>query len=355
MRKKLKDPTFITLLFSLLVLSACTRPATTPPPEGEASDPSIQQTAEAGAAAVAQLTAEAEARLAREAEVAGTLTAIAEAQPTVPPTTAEPVSRFSDIDVTYYVYNELVWACDRGLIEPCGPAPTATEVAQPTPESSLAPEEDKEDTQAEAEEVAPAKVKINPERQMIWGELYVSADRYFHQSASFVPPAYTNTNYKDKGISSTVAAAAEDLGRNRAMPRFFYCGWPSTQFICPDRPATRVHGAIMVEVLAHLGELIYDPNPGKYTGSWLGWDPLPRQSELPYPDCAFSYGLTEEEAHACVAIGVDEIYLQRGASSDFGPNEPLTVAMWAEWLYNAYHNPDIGPPKSVPVIAPSSP
>jgi hypothetical protein len=345
MRKKPQYLKFILLFFSLFVLglaTGCTRSASKEPTEVPATQTPV-------------IVVQRETVI---VEVSG------EAPSPVPPDpTVEAVSRFTDIQTTYYVYDQLVWAYVKGLIEACGPTPAATEVPEPTLESSPtaeetaeaspAPEESKAEATAVAEEQGPAPVPICPERHMIWGEIYVSSDRFIHQDADYEPVASTNITFKDKGISIAVAAAAEDLARNRAIPRFFFCNWPSTQFTCWDKPATRVHGAIMVEMLAHLDKLFYDPDPGEYTGSWLDWDPLPRQSELPYPDCAFSYGLTEEEAHACVAIGVDKIYLQRSASSDFGPDEPLTVAVWAEWLYNTFQ--EFGPPKQVPVIAPSSP
>jgi len=335
MRNKLQYPTFIAVLFSLLVLSACTKSASTPPP-GETV---VLQTVEVEVTRMVELP---------------TPTPLPPTDPPEP--TAEPVSRFTDITVTYYVYRELVWSYDHGYIESCGTVPEPITVSEPTAESSPtaeetteaspAPEENKEEATG-----APAPIPICPEDPMLHGDFYVSSDRYIHQDANFEPPTYSNIAFRDRGIAGApeYAAAVEDLSRNWAMPKFFFCSWPSTDFVCPFKEATRAEGAIMAEVLAHLDELVYDPNT--YNGSWLVWQAFGES----FPDVRYAFGLTEDEVKAPEALERDGIYQRRSASRDFGPDEPLTKAVWAEWLYNAFHSPTIGPPKQVPVIAPSSP
>src|SRR3990170_8496818 len=145
MRKKEQYSKFILLLFSLIVagsVASCSRSASTPPAEEEPTQTPV-------------IVVQRETVI---VEVSGEAPS-----PEPPDPTAEPVSRFTDIQTTYYVYRELVWAYDHGYIESCGtvPEPIVMSVAEsPTPEETTESSATPERSEAEAadKEVAPAPV-----------------------------------------------------------------------------------------------------------------------------------------------------------------------------------------------------
>ena len=309
---------FIALVLSLIVLAACTMPAPTSPPLPEVSNP-LQSTAKAALTAAAQVATDAQA-LARERKIfEATQTAAAAALPSDAPAAVataeplEPASIFADpgLTIDYYAYKWLKQASESGYIEEC-----------------------------EVEGADPGAIYICPVKQLLIGDLFVSAAKFFHQDGDFEPIAPTNLSFDDpKLVRHPYAASAEELGRQLILPRHFLCQYPNPHFVCPFQGATRADGAVMIELLAHSDQIVYDD---PYRGSALLWSTYERT----FPDVAYTFGLKEDEVKAPEALYRDLIFQRRGGSRDFGPEEPLTVEVWAEWLMRLFEL--YGSPKPVP-------
>lgn len=296
-----KDLRWLVLL-ALLLIPACTRSATTPlPPKVATQTPFVIIETQ-----VVEITSVSPSPVPTE----------------IPTDVPETVSIFTDAEVTRYSYDDLAWCYENGYCESAEPV-----------EGNSGP------------------VSIRPEREMLVGDLYCSAVKFFHQDGEFEPVESTNLTFNDPGLydhpdGARYAACAEEMARQLILHEHFLCVWPNVHLACPFGEASRTDGAIMIQSLAHTENLLYE---NEYKGSRLEW--MPRSNV--FPDVSPARGLTLTEVKASEALESDGIWQQRGGSMEFGAEQKLTMEVWAEWLHTIFEL--FGPPEPVPATSTLSP